>query len=195
MKNTLIWIATVIALAFIINWRGNSETNNQNKYVTVNSDTTVVNHYDNRVFTLPAPKGSPIDSVKFEVPDNVDTLAILRKFFTEFTYIDTLQDSNVVVYSLVKVKGNQVTDSKLQYKKLRPDKTITITNNIEVRKACFGFGGITGTQGTQITMLSVNGFFQAKNKQIYSLGYNLMDKSVNFGFYWPIKFRRNGKKN
>jgi hypothetical protein len=68
------------------------------------------------------------DSVPYPVPANVDTAAILRKFYTEYTYEwDRNSKDTINIHGITKVTQNKITSNKLKYKWLLPT---TVNNTV-----------------------------------------------------------------
>jgi len=127
--------------------------------------------------------------VYFE-PSKVDTEAVIKNYFKQFTFVDSLRDSNIAVQSRIKVALNTVLESKLTYKLLKPNvsTTITIENTTEQPKRPLLLIGATlgGNKTEFINTITPNLIFVTKSRKAFGLGYNLVNKSYQASVYLPI---------
>ncbi|MBS1635236.1 MAG: hypothetical protein JST26_04880 [Bacteroidetes bacterium] len=182
----------VIALIFLIlelkHCTGSRTFTNPGKPVA--SDTVTKYIYSNKWFPLVVKVKEPGDSIPYPVPATVDTLAILKAHFTEYNYTDTIQDTNILAVSRIKVFENKIRDHKLDYKLLRPDKQITITNTLEKPAKPILLIGASMSLDKQFSFgLGPEALFVSKRLQTFGIGYDLLNKRVTAKVYFPIRFR------
>ena len=86
---------------------------------------------------------------------NVDTAAILRRFFTQYTYQDTIRDSSFVAILREVLAQNQIIERQLSVQNLRPTQ-VTYTTTVETpppRWYAGGFASYGGHSSAGVTLL------------------------------------------
>jgi len=134
----------------------------------------------------------PVVIVEKEVPADVDTAAILQRFFNSYHYTEVWEDSNQQITILDSVSQNQITWRDVKYLWNKPLTVITkniITPPAEQRAKVFLGGKIGGTK-QELTAITPEIMFLSKKDHAYSIGYNLSAKSVELGALWKISFRK-----
>lgn len=131
------------------------------------------------------------DTVRLEIPANVDTAAILREFFTSRYYLHEYRDSNITINIKDSVRYNAIVFRQVDYRWLKPFSSST-TNIIEpVAKWnwLIGFGYEWRTPYPSIMPT-----FGAQYKS-WSLmaGYNLIYKSQSIHFNYKLNGRAKSK--
>lgn len=154
----------------------------------LSSDTTVnLIPPSDKWFPLASPEIKPGDSVLVLVPAIVDTMEILKKYFTRYSYTDTLQDSSVIIVAAFNVEKNKVDSFKLNYKLQQPSKEITITNKVEApAKAFFLIGATAGLNRNLLASFGPEALYITRRKRAYGLGYDILNKSINVSVYYPL---------
>jgi hypothetical protein len=120
-----------------------------------------------------------------EVPAKIDTLAIIRAYFSEYRYRDTTQDSNIVITNDLFISQNEIVkdSSKTSYKILR-EKVITNTYQAPPKRYVSIGGGIGVSP--KYVMLNIGASFTDKHKRNYILSYDLLNKTVQANVYFKI---------
>jgi hypothetical protein len=154
------------------------------------SDTVIKYKYLPKWFYLKMPTQQIVDSTPAVLPPKVDTLAILKKFYTEYCYRDTVQDTNIIAVSEIEVFENKIRNHNLSYKLLRPEKTITITNTVEKPFKPLLLVGVSISQDKQFSFgLGPQVLFISKRRQSVGLGYDVINKRLNANLYLPLQIR------
>lgn len=98
----------------------------------------------------------PYDSVVVDTFwRDVDTAAILRRFFTQYTYQDTIRDSSFVAILREVLAQNQIIERQLSVQNLRPTQ-VTYTTTVETpppRWYAGGFASYGGHSSAGVTLL------------------------------------------
>lgn len=193
-KQNIIRLLLVSAIAFLlIQIRGCVRDMNTSKQVNekiVHSDTIVKYKYVAKWYH-PVTKVLRIkDSTAESLPLIVDTLTILRKFYTAYCYTDTIQDTNIVAVSEIELFENKIRDHHLSYKLLKPERTTTITNTIEKPFKPLLMIGVSVSQDKQFSFgIGPQILFISKRRQSFGLGYDVVNKRANVNLYLPLQFR------
>jgi hypothetical protein len=194
IRQNLVRALVIIAVAFLlIQIRGCvQDMNTVNAPETaklLHSDTVVKYRYITKWF-FPTIKTQRIkDSMAIPMPAIVDTLAILRKFYTEYCYTDTIQDTNIIAVSEIQLAENKIRNHTLAYKLLRPEKIITVTNVIEKPFKPLLLLGVSVSQDKQFSFgIGPQIQFISKRRQSVGLGYDVVNKRVNANLYFPLQF-------
>lgn len=179
---------------FIIQLRGcigdmNNSVKPKNENI-VHSDTVVKYKYLTKWFYPLTKTFTPKDSTLQPLPAVVDTLAILRKFYTSYCYTDTIQDSNLVAVSEIELSENKIRDHQLAYKFLKPERIITITNTIQRPLKPLLMVGVSVSQDRQFSFgIGPQILLISKRRQTIGLGYDVVNKRINANLYLPLQFR------
>ena len=194
IRQNVVRALVIIAVSFlIIQIRGCVQDMNTVKTPettkVVHSDTVVKYRYLTKWF-FPAIKAQRItDSTPIPMPAIVDTLAILKKFYTEYCYTDTIQDTNIVAISEIQLSENKIRDHNLTYKLLRPEKIITVTNTIEKPFKPLLMLGVSVSQDKAFSFgIRPQILFISKRRQSVGLGYDIVNKRVDANLYLPLQF-------
>ena len=101
----------------------------RNPCPVIASDTVII--HDTMTYTL---KPDTITVYKIvhhsdtvQIPADIDSAAILKEYYSTFTYQWQQADTNIVIDGLTTITENRITDNSLQYHWLQP---ATIVNNI-----------------------------------------------------------------
>lgn len=141
-------------------------------------NTLVFNHYYKR------------DSLILQPKQLIDTGAILEHYFSQFTFADSLRDTNISIQSRVVVALNTVIKSDIKYKLLHPitSTTVTIETKTEIpKRAMLLFGGTIGGNKNQfISTISPNLLLITKKYKGFGIGYDVVNQTYQGSFYLPI---------
>ncbi len=151
--------------------------------------------YDTVPKEIKVPYAVKGDSVKVEVPADVDTALILQKYFNQYYYSQTIADSNIRATIKDSVTKNRISYRKFTYQLLKPTQLITTINKpveIPAEKMALYPGIFAGTTtiGDKVG-LGIELMLLTKKKTIYRVGYDLLQKRIEAGAAIQIRF---GKK-
>ncbi|MCF8255531.1 MAG: hypothetical protein K9H61_02265 [Bacteroidia bacterium] len=129
-----------------------------------------VQRFDSAQKSIPVDKPILIrDSIFVATNLPIDTLEIIRKYFTSYFYKDTFSNKELSLILSDSIYNNQISFRDIQYKILRPDsiitQTITITKPVNKPVWFTGIGiGFTGKSFSAIPKVSYsnkNNLFEA----------------------------------
>lgn len=130
------------------------------------------------------------DSIKVPIPAVVDTASIIRNYFMQYTFTDSIRDTNIAISSQVQIALNRVLKSDIKYKLLRPSvsTTVTIENNTETKpRPALLLGADVGfSNKKQFTQFSPSFLFITKNKKAFGAGYDVLNQTYQAKIYLPI---------
>lgn len=150
--------------------------------VTVTKTVTVPG--DNIPYPVPVPVPVPHDSVVVDsFWRDVDTAAILRRFFTQYTYQDTIRDTSFLAILREVVTQNQIIERKLSVQNLRPT-AVTYTTNTVAAPARW-YAGPTANLGSRMGVGAE--ILYANNKNAFGLSYDLVNRNVGVKWLYSIK--------
>lgn len=156
----------------------------------LSSDTSTKYIYSDRWHTITKTGKTIIihDSVEVPVLFPIDTLAVLKSFFRENIYIDTLADSNITAIIRFRIAQNMLMEHpEFSYKINVPQVEKTITNVVEQQpKGYFLIGIQAGANKSLYATFAPTLLFVSKRKKIYGIGYDAIHKSINASFYYPL---------
>ncbi len=129
-----------------------------------------------------------INTIHDTVPANIDTLYILKDYYSKYFYTDTLNlDSlgSIVI-------NDTISKNSILFREIHPNvliPTTTITNTVYINKREF-YGGF-GLKGRtdQINYLGGELLYRTKNKQVYGAGVGLnqdFQPVLGFSMYWKL---------
>jgi hypothetical protein len=155
---------------------------------------------DSIPYEVMLPKPYPVykdtGSTKWKYKD-VDTCAILKDYFAEYYYSDTLKDDTSAFVQVNDiVTTNRLQNRKLIFQNRRPTTiTTTITNIGELPHHKFYIGGGIGksipnflTDSTLRLPISV--LWITKNRWAYELEYDLFNNFATAKVYYKLSFKR-----
>ena len=129
-----------------------------------------------------------INTVHDTIPADIDTLYILKDYYSKYFYTDTLNlDSlgSIVI-------NDTISKNSILFREIHPNvliPTTTITNTVYINKREFYGGfGIKG-RSDQLNYLGGELLFRTKNNQAYNIGIGLnhnFKPVLGFGMYWKI---------
>ena len=113
---------------------------------------------------------------------SVDTAEILRRYFTQYIYDDTIRDTSFVAIIKEIVTQNKIIDRKFYLQNLREKQIINYTTIIDDKKWFITANTELGKQtGIALGTLYENG------KYAYGLGYDLINNKLQVSFNYRIK--------
>jgi len=114
---------------------------------------------------------------------DVDTAAILRRFFTQYTYQDTIRDSSFVAILREVIAQNQIVERQMQFQNLRPT-AVTYKTNIVAAPAQW-YAGPTIYLGNRMGVGAE--ILYARNKNAIGLSCDLVNRNVGVKWLYSIK--------
>ena len=184
--NTLLIIAGIILLLIM------RECEGVNNSVDKSDSTTVINnYYDSTIKHITVQNIYPVDSIPSPIPPNIDTMAIVKWYYTTYIYRDTIRDTSMVAMFNIKVKENRIDSLGFSYKWLKPYKTeSTIKITKEENKIKLFAGVHAGASLTGIKSFGPEVFLVTPKDHAYKINYNLLDQSIEAGTYWKFSFKK-----
>lgn len=186
MNKTIVTIIMILVSAFLINWQCNEFRKNLQENKT-KTDTSKTVHlvYDSTIYQpigLSAPVKVSRDTVYLPTDIKIDTMAIIRQFFTQSIYVDTFRDKNIVIQIKDTLYKNEILGRGVLYKILRPDSvtTLTITKTIptQANKIAVSAGAVLFyPSGYIIPSIGIH-----SGNWNFGLGTNLNQHQINFTY-------------
>ena len=124
------------------------------------SDTVIVNLPPQ---TINFPPGQPINIINNPMPSNVDTGAVLRAFFSEVTYLDSVDTDTLKIVLKEVISQNKIVSRELTHRLKIPISTITHVYN---RPSMLMVGGNV-TKTDQVSLQGSVGYLTKKDVLIY----------------------------
>jgi len=152
----LIGILAIVGIYLDLRKSGVLSFSNNN----VSSDTVIVNLPPQ---TINLPPGQPINIINHQVPSNVDTGAVLRAFFSEVTYLDSVDTDTLKIVLKEVISQNKIVSRELTHRLKIPIQTIT---NVYHRPSMLMVGGNV-TKTDQVSIQGSVGYLTKKDVFIY----------------------------
>lgn len=127
---------------------------------------------------------------------DVDTAAILKDYFAEYTYNDTIDHDTVKIFINDVLTENKIASRSIEYEILYPTKTITTIEKHYINNREFYIGphlGGTVTGQSGLNFVGVEGVFKSKKNKTLSLSAGVnkdFGVQVGVGLHWKL-----GRKN
>ncbi len=126
----------------------------------VSSDTVIVNLPPQ---TINFPAGQPINIINQAIPSKVDTGAILRAFFSEITYLDSVDTDTLKIVLKEVISQNKIVSRELTHRLKIP---ITRITNVYHRPSMLLVGGSV-TKTDQVSLQGSVGYLTKKDVLLY----------------------------
>jgi len=124
MRGRLSLAAIAVLVGLVVGWMLKPSP----ALTTVAVTKTVTVPGDSIPYPVPVAVPVPHDSVVVDTFwRDVDTAAILRRFFTQYTYQDTIRDSSFVAILREVIAQNQIVERQMQFQNLRPTQVVYTT--------------------------------------------------------------------
>ena len=181
MKNNLgnivllVGILAIVGIYLDLRNSGILSFNNTN----VSSDTIIVNLPPQ---TINFPPGQPINIINQQVPSNVDTGAVLRAFFSEVTYLDSVDTDTLKIVLKEVISQNKIVSRELTHRLKIPIQTIT---NVYHRPSMIMVGGNV-TKTDQVSIQGSVGYLTKKDLLIYGT-FDPSNRQWGVGAMVPIR--------
>jgi hypothetical protein len=147
------------------------------KYDTINKQTSVY-----------VPKWNTRTEVNIDTfLSPVDSLAILKEFYTLYNYIDTVGTDSVKIVINDSVTTNKIIARQVDYKVIYP--TITITKEKFVKETQYYYGLSLGGSKEGFDYVGPELLLKTKSDKVYGLGVGInndLSPVINFRTYWKI---------
>jgi len=173
----LVAIIALIAIYIDLRTSGALSFNQTN----VSSDTVIVNLPPQ---TINLPPGQPINIINPPLPSgDIDTGAILKAFFRELTYLDSLENDTVKIVLKEVVAQNTVLSREISWRLKLP---ISTTINKTYKKSAGLFAG--GALNSQSQISGMVGYLNS-NDLFFFGSYEPFNRQWSAGVMVPIKKR------
>lgn len=163
---------------------------NSEKPTTVKTKFLTERKYYPQLFPIKLDHYLKGDSIEIKIPAVVDTDFIIRKYFTQFNFNDSIRDTNIFISSQVQIARNTILKSDIKYKLLKPitSTTITIENTTEAKqRPVLLIGSDIGFNNQlQIKQFSPSLLFVTKNKKVFGAGYDFVNQTYQAKVYLPL---------
>jgi hypothetical protein len=186
---TLLIIVLAIIIILLRNCKGKVEIPEPEIKIV---ETTVIDTLEVEVPTY-IPKWTerklPPDTVYINVDTAADTAAVLMKYFTEYTYKDTIDHDTVKIFINDKVTKNRIVSRDLSYKILYPTTTITKTITEKINEREFYIGPKVYSTMNQLQYVGIESVFRTKKRTALSVGVGVNEDfhvQGGIGFYWKL---------
>jgi len=171
-----------IILIGVIYWdlrqSGALKFNNTN----VSSDTVIVNLPPQ---TINFPAGQPINIINQAIPSKVDTGAILRAFFSEVTYLDSVDTDTLKIVLKEVISQNKIVSRELTHRLKIP---ITRITNVYHRPSMLLVGGSV-TKTDQVSLQGNVGYLTKRDVFIFG-SFDPSNRQWGVGAMVPIRRSR-----
>ena len=175
--NAIGWIGLITAVVLIgLTKQCGSSSNDHNNYVV---EVNVKKFYDSGVKEIIVPHILPGDSIPYPVPADVDTAAILQKYFTKFYYEQTIEDSNLKAIVKDTIYMNQLFSRAFTYQWKKPVSIVTET--VMAKKNRFFFGG--EVRGNLNGVDFAPGIIYQRKRLACKASYGVLSKRYEAGLY------------
>ena len=173
----LVAVAIAVVLGIYLDMRLNGVLNFSQTNVT--RDTIVVNLPTQ---TINIPPGEPVTIINNQPPAKVDTGAVLRAFFSEVTYLDSVDTDTLKIVLKEVVSQNKIVSRELTHRLKIPITTVT---NVYPRPAMLMAGGkITKTD--ELGLSASVGYLTKKDVLLYG-SFDPSSRSWGVGVLFPLK--------
>lgn len=177
-NNILVLIAIIVGVGIYIDMRRAGVLFDSS---TIVSNDTIIVNLPPQTFQLPP--GQPINIVNNTVPTDIDTGAILKAFFREVTYLDSIDNDTVKIVLKEIISENAVRSRELNWKLKIPVSTTIITH--EERKGQLYLGGIASARNG-ISLAPAIGYRNKKDYYIFG-AYDPWERTIKAGYLIPLR--------
>jgi len=148
----------------------------------VSSDTVIVNLPPQ---TINFPAGQPINIINQAIPSKVDTGAILRAFFSEVTYLDSVDTDTLKIVLKEVISQNKIVSRELTHRLKIP---ITRITNVYHRPSMLLVGGSV-TKTDQVSLQGSLGYLTKRDVFIFG-SFDPSTRQWGVGAMVPIRRSR-----
>jgi hypothetical protein len=152
--------------------------------IVTGRDTTVINLPP---ISIDLPPSQSPTIIYQPIPNNVDSLAVVRDYFAIRQYKDSMENDTVKVIVRESVGQNRIMERKIDWKLKLPITTVIETHTERTRKLLVG--GLVSKDSLR-TGLYLSAAYQNKKDMIFVAGYDPFLRTGMGGVLMPIKLRR-----
>lgn len=199
-KYNLIWGGIIgVVLTLLLLKACSGVINSPCPEITITHDTIETQKYDSVPKYIDVPHYLPSDSFIVEIPQHIDTSAILDRYFKAFVYNRVLQNDSIRITLIDTVSQNRITGSApLKYQFLFPIKTTTIINTTKIdttkkNKVKIFVGITTGASKQGLQTIAPEVMLTTQKNYSFKLGYNILKNEVQAGIGYVPQLKRNRK--
>ena len=177
-KDILLLLLLLIGLGIYLDIRINGAFDDE---PTIISRDTIVVNLPQQTFNLPP--SAPISVINNSLPTKIDTGAVLKAFFSEVTYLDSVDNDTLKIVLKEVVSRNAIVSRELTHRLKIP-----ITKVIETTyqpKVMFYYGA-SATYGQSLGLSPMIGYKNKKDQFIFG-AYDPLQKSIQFGGMLPLR--------
>ncbi len=197
--NVQFWRIFGLCLLFLfiwlwsLKWLSGKIERQKNENTFLPGETKVFHHYFNHWYSLHSTNTLRVlDSIKIPAPQRVDTAAIIKRFYTQFTYVDTLKDSNHVVILFCKVAENKLLSDSMRLNcKRHLEERIIYPAREEGKGKTMLFAGFSVNGNQNSFGFSPELLLIDAKKRAYGLSYDLLQHKTAIRLLFPVKFGKN----
>jgi hypothetical protein len=186
LKNIMVqWVLMFITIAIVVQMcspKSVSTTNTINKTVIV---------YDSTEKTPPAGPLVIKETHTVEIPAQVDTLAILKDYFSTHHYEQEFKNEDLRGTVSSTISQNRILNQKLDYKWLKPISTTETTEKTTVISPRGFYGGAFVNANSLRVGIGPQISYLTRKEILISAGYDLLQKSIHVG----TQFKLHGTSN
>lgn len=187
-------LTILVLIILIILMRMCSGKSNPAKEPKVITNTIVETKYDTIKETIKSyiPIPGPVRYDTTYLYHDIDTAAILKDYFAEYTYNDTIDRDTVKIYINDKVTKNKIVSRDIKYEILYPTKIITIKEEHYINQREFYIGprlGATISGQTQLSFIGIESVFRSKKNKTFSVAAGVNQNfgiELGLGLHWKL---------
>jgi len=178
IKDLILFIAILFGIGIYIDLRKSGILLGSDTIIS--RDTIIVNLPPQ---TINLPPSQPINIINNPIPSNVDTGAILKAFFSELTYLDSVDTDTLKIVLKEVISQNKIISRELTHRlKIPITKIVESRNEI---KPLFYYGAFA-TYGKTLVLSPMVGY-KNKKEQLFYGAYDPIGKGISVGAMLPLK--------
>ena len=163
--------------------------------ISIIHDTTKSNEYDTTPKFISTKHDLPSDSIIIEIPQFVDTNAILDRYFKAYVYNRFFESDSVKISIYDTISQNRIVgSSKLKYQFLFPISNTTIVNTTTIdtskKQTKLMFGINTGFNNQGLKTIAPEIIVITKHNYLFKIGYNILNSEVQVGIGYTPQFKK-----
>jgi len=178
---TALTITGVVAILFLL-WY--FDPKGRFDPIVTGRDTTIINLPP---ISIDLPPSQSPTIIYQPIPKDVDSMAVIRDYFTIRQYKDSTENDTVKITIQESVGQNRVMERKIDWRLKLPITTVIETHTERTRKLLIG--GLVSKDSLR-TGLYLSAAYQNKKDMIFVVGYDPFLRTGMGGVLMPIKLRR-----
>lgn len=123
------------------------------------------------------------------IPPNIDSMAIVRAYFSEVHYRDSIENDTIKIYLNEIVKENRINSRELRWNLKLPVTTIISTHEEKKRNMLVVGGSVYMSRDTTAGIFLTGGLMN-KRSMIYHGSWDPVNNRFGVGIMYPIKLRK-----